>query len=56
MKKKFLALAVASAMLMSATPAFAADHVVIAPSQQLLPKRKKCLPKSLRKKPLSLAL
>ena len=55
MKKKFLALAVASAMLMSATPAFAADHVVIAPSASA-PEKEKMSAEELKKKAVELGI
>ena len=49
MKKKFLALATAVVMLASATPAFAADHVVIAPSSAA-PEKEKMSAEELKKK------
>ncbi len=53
MKKKFLALATAVVMLASATPAFAADHVVIAPSAAA-PEKERMSAEELKKKAVEL--
>ncbi len=55
MKKKFLALATAVVMLASATPAFAADHVVIAPSAAAQEKEKMSA-EELKKKAVELGI
>lgn len=55
MKKKFLALATAVVMLASATPAFAADHVVIAPSAAA-PENEKMSAEELKKKAVELGI
>lgn len=55
MKKRFVGMAAAVVMLMSATPAFAADHVVIAPSAAA-PEKEKMSAEELKKKAVELGI